>query len=185
MRSIIKIHYPLLLLITLFSCVEEFQPQLKRDNPTVKQSTKTSHCIYWYTVSSEKFNTTTTTSQKFVYSSCADYNSPNQLSEEVTIDTPELITAEGPSFPINPSLNDKYEYTSPEGDYVKYNFTSDRGWRVVERIIPMSLIQKYPDMYLFLNNQNLFDGKVIFGLDDLYYTYEGGLDQWHGTTKKP
>ncbi|HZX74143.1 MAG TPA: hypothetical protein VFE57_06975 [Cyclobacteriaceae bacterium] len=178
-----KIKYPtalLLTLFTLFSCVEEFQPQQKRDQPTVKPTAKSSNCIYWYLISSETSNNITNTSQKFVYSSCGDYNTPSVTAAENTDDNSNLTSAGGPSFPTSPAVNDKYEYTSPAGDYVQYKFTIDRGWRVVERMIPDSVIRSYPDMYTFLNINNPYDGQVIFGLDDLHYTYDADHAQWRG-----
>jgi hypothetical protein len=170
------------LLFALSSCVDDHVAPHNKDQFKPNETMKASHCIYWFKVSSGETSNRTTTSQTFVYSSCADYNlPPDDLQEAYAENTSDLVSAGGLSLPANALVGDTYEYTSPQGDFVRYTYTADRGWRAVERIIPVSVAEAYPDVFAFLSSvKNVIDGEVVPGPDDLYFTFEGGLDQWRG-----
>lgn len=174
-----KINYLILTFFTLFSCIEEFQSP-KNDRPLKPTASKSIDCKYWYKVASNS-TTSTNTSHEYVYTTCVDHNTSTDSPSENDY-YPDLVAVSGPTFPVHPAVDDTYDYTGPEGDYIKYNFTSDSTWRVMERIIPMLVVKTHPDIYAFLDVDSPVDGQVIFGLDDLYYTLKN--DQWYGKKKQ-
>lgn len=171
-----KLIYPVLAALTLISCEEELNGLLSRKTPNPSQQStviKKARCKHWYLVPVDVLGAPPN-GQNEGYTVCPDGISANAGDEQ-------LIRAIAPLYPQGPAVNDGLGFTGPEGEFIRYVYYGEEdGWKVTERIIPLSMVLAHPDIYEFLNVQSPTDGQVIFGIDDLYFTYEAEWEQWRG-----
>lgn len=158
---------------------------ISRKSKSEKKQGRANGCIDWYLITTYYYpGGQTRTTEQYLYTTC------NGCQEEAYRTGKVACGGGGGSgggtggsavLPVNPQDGDEYAFTSREGEYTRYKYNAASNvWAVVERILPPMVVEYEPENYSFLQIQWPMHGLVIFGSDNMTYTYDGGSGAWHG-----
>jgi hypothetical protein len=165
---------------------DQFESGILTENGTLSlKSTKnkigkTNGCTDWYWVT--YYSNGTQTSQ-YVYTTCTPceemaYKTTNDCGGGSGGGSSSGGTGGGPSFPNSPNTNDTYDYFSPEGEHVRFQFI-DNIWKIILISLPEVVVKSVPESRPYLIFDWPQDQQKAYG-EGFIFTYESETGSWEG-----
>jgi hypothetical protein len=93
-------------------------------------------------------------------------------------------TGGGPNFPYSPNTNDTYDYFSPEGEHIRFQFISNI-WKIILISLPEVVVKSVPESRPYLIFDWPQDQQKAYG-EGFVFTYDSASSTWNGEpTKDP
>ncbi len=141
---------------------------------------KTNGCTDWYWVT--YYSNGTQTSQ-YVYTTCTPceemaYKTTNDCGGGSGGVSSTGGTGGGPSFPYSPNTSDTYDYFSPEGEHIRFQFI-DNIWKIILISLPEVVVKSVPESRPYLIFDWPQDQQKAYG-EGFIFTYESETGSWEG-----
>lgn len=93
-------------------------------------------------------------------------------------------TGSGPNFPFSPNINQIYDYFSPEGEHIRYQFINNI-WKIILISLPDIVVKSVPESRPYLVFDWPQDQQKVYA-EGFVFTYESQTGSWVGEpTKDP
>lgn len=135
-------------------------------------------CIDWYWVTTYQDGSQTS---EYLYTTC---DSCEEMANKLlTINScggggSGGGTGSGPNFPFSPNINQIYDYFSPEGEHIRYQFINNI-WKIILISLPDILVKSVPESRPYLVFDWPQDQQKVYG-EGFVFTYEYGSGSWVG-----
>ena len=87
-------------------------------------------------------------------------------------------TGGGPNFPYSPNTNDTYDYFSPEGEHIRFQFIGNI-WKIILISLPEVVVKSVPESRPYLIFDWPQDQQKAYG-EGFIFTYESETGIWEG-----
>ena len=165
---------------------DQFESGILTENGTLSlKSTKnkmgkTNGCTDWYWVT--YYSNGTQTSQ-YVYTTCTPceemaYKTTNDCGGGSGGGSSSGGTGSGPSFPYSPNINATYDYFSPEGEHIRFQFINNE-WKIILISLPEVVVKAVPESRPYLVFNWPQDQQRVYG-EGFVFTYKSESGSWEG-----
>lgn len=142
------------------------------------KTAKANGCIDWYWVTTYQDGSQTS---EYLYTTC---DSCEEMANKL-LTTNSCGgggsgggTGSGPNFPFSPNINQIYDYFSPEGEHIRYQFINNI-WKIILISLPDIVVKSVPESRPYLVFDWPQDQQKEYG-EGFVFTYESQTGTWVG-----
>jgi hypothetical protein len=142
------------------------------------KTAKANGCIDWYWVTTYQDGSQTS---EYLYTTC---DSCEEMANKL-LTTNSCGgggsgggTGSGPNFPFSPNINQIYDYFSPEGEHIRYQFINNI-WKIILISLPDIVVKSVPESRPYLVFDWPQDQQKVYG-EGFVFTYEYRSGSWVG-----